>query len=159
MGITIHASGRIDRVEDIPRLVGDVKIIAEENHWEYQTIDDDFQEPPTAVLVHSSTESGVRIEGSLGLKGIVLTVERGVEPLALLFDKSGILTDIMSQVSWIHDGMRGERFSTCKTQFGTIEAHIRIVELLSTLKDKYLTALVVEDEGGYWGSGPGYGVS
>lgn len=152
MGITIHASGSIDRVEDIPRLVEDVKIFAEENHWEYHTIDDDFGEPPTAVLVHASTEPGAKIEGSLGLKGIVLSVESGVEPLALLFDESGTLTDLMSQVSWIQDGMRPERFSTCKTQFGPIEAHICIVDLLSMLKEKYLTNLVVTDEGLYWES-------
>jgi hypothetical protein len=47
--------------------------------------------------------------------------------LAILFDRSGTLTDMMQQVSWIHDKGQGERFTACKTQFGSIEAHIRII--------------------------------
>ena len=38
----------------------------------------------------------------------------------------------------------------CKTQFGTIEAHIRIVELLDNLKKNYCADLTVNDEGAFW---------
>ena len=38
---------------------------------------------------------------------------------------------------------------TCKTQFATIEIHIRIVDFFSNLKLK-LTELVIRDEGEYW---------
>lgn len=92
------------------------------------------------------------IKGALGLKGIILNVGQGMEPLAILFDRSGTLTDLLQQVSWIHNNRQGERFTACKTQFGSIDAHIRIIELLDLLKKKYITNLTVNDEGAYWES-------
>jgi len=50
MGITIFASGRIDRIEDIERLIEDVKAIADESKWAHRILDDDFDMQPNAVL-------------------------------------------------------------------------------------------------------------
>ncbi len=150
MGITIHASGRIDRIEDIPCLIDEMKAIAEQNGWEYEIFDDDFGAPPNAAFRAYSGEPGGEISGSLGLKGIVLSIGTGVEPLAVLFDQSGVLTDILSQISWLHGDRRQERLSACKTQFGSINAHVHIIDLMAILKEKYLPDLSVEDEGCYW---------
>jgi hypothetical protein len=70
--------------------------------------------------------------------------------LSVLFDRSGVLTDIMQQLSWVHGNGQGERFTACKTQFGSIDSHIRIIELLAGLQEKYITNLIVNDEGAYW---------
>lgn len=151
MGITIFASGKLDRIEDIPHVIGDLKRVAEENNWKYHVIDDDFDIQPNAVLTRR--DSGVpvtAIEGSVGLKGIIVNVDPQAEPLAILFDRSGVLTDLMQQISWMHDDGRGKRFTMCKTQFGNIDAHIRIVELLDHLKKKYISDLTVDDEGAFW---------
>ncbi|HEY4492698.1 MAG TPA: hypothetical protein VI958_11910 [Acidobacteriota bacterium] len=153
MGITIHASGKIDRIDDIPRLIDDLKGAAIESNWKYHIIDDDFGVRPNAVLTRrESVKPTASIEGSLGLKGIILNVDPKAEPLAILFDCNGVLTDMMQQLSWIHDNEQGDRFTTCKTQFADIDAHIRIIELLDTLKKKYVSNLSVSDEGSYWES-------
>ena len=151
MGITIFAQGKIDRIEDIPLLIDDLKTVAEERLWKYHIIDDDFDVQPNAILTpHASGTRGAEIKGSLGLKGIVLNVESGAEPLSILFDRSGVLTDMFQQISWIETNGSNERFSACKTQFGSIDSHIQIVEILDSVKKKYITDLAVNDEGAYW---------
>ena len=152
MGITIYARGRIDSLGDIPRLIGEVKGIAEENDWEYAIIDDDFAVRPNAVFTRRDSDKPAAIEGSLGLKGIIASVDPKAEPLAILFDRSGVLTDMMQQVHWLHNNVRDERFIACKTQFGSIDAHIHIIDLFDVLKKRYITDLVINDEGGYWES-------
>jgi len=151
MGITIFASGKLDRIKDIPQLIDDLKRTAEENNWKYHVIDDDFDVQPNAVLTRRDSDlPGSVIEGSVGLKGIIVNVDSQAEPLAILFDRSGVLTDLMRQISWIDDDGRSKRFTFCKTQFGNIDAHIRIVELLDYLKKKYISDLTVDDEGAFW---------
>ena len=151
MGITIFAQGKINRIEDVPRLIDDLREIAEARKWKYHIIDDDFDIQPNAVLTpRDSGARGAEIKGSLGLKGIVLNVESGAEPLSILFDRSGVLTDMFQQISWIETNGSNERFSACKTQFGSIDSHIQIIEILDLIKKKYMTDLTVNDEGAYW---------
>ena len=153
MGITIHASGKIDSIDDVPRLIDDLKEAAVERNWKYHIINDDFAVRPNAVLTpHKAGGRAATIEGSLGLKGIILNVEPKAEPLAVLFDCNGVLTDMMQQLSWINGHGQGERFTSCKTQFADIDAHIHIIELLDSLKKKYISDLLVSDEGAYWES-------
>ncbi len=152
MGITIYARGRIDSIGDIPRLIDEVKGIAEENDWEYAIIDDDFAVRPNAIFTRRDSDGPAAIEGSLGLKGIIVSVDPGAESLAILFDRSGVLTDMMQQVHWLDNNVRDERFIACKTQFGSIDAHIRIIDLFDVLKKRYITDLVIDDEGAYWES-------
>ncbi|MCK9420163.1 MAG: hypothetical protein M0R70_12370 [Nitrospirae bacterium] len=153
MSITIFASGKIACIGDIPRLIADLKRVAGEHNWGYHVIDDDFDTYPNAVLTpRSGDDSAAVIEGSLGLKGIVMNVGLGAEPLAILFDRSGVLTDMLQQVSWIHNNGQGERFTMCKTQFAGIKSHIRVIELLDGLKQSYIPGLIVNDEGDYWES-------
>ncbi len=152
MGITIFAQGRIDYIKDIASLIEDVKQFAEGNNWIYKIIDDDFDQQPNAVISRNDSNApACAIEGSLGLKGIIVTVDPGAEPLMILFDGSGVLTDMMQQVSWIsNNDVKNERFTACKTQFGNIDSHIRIIELLDSLKKNYISDLAVNDEGAYW---------
>ena len=151
MGITIFAQGIIDRIEDIPRLIDDLREIAEARKWKYHIIDDNFEVRPNATLTpRDSGASSVAIEGSLGLKGIILNVESGSEQLSILFDRSGVLTDMFQQISWIETNGSNERSSMCKTQFGSIDSHIQIIEILDLVKRKYITDLTVNDEGAYW---------
>lgn len=151
MGITIFASGKLDRIEDIPHVIDDLKKFAEENNGKHHVIDDDFDVQPNAVLTRRDTGlPGAGIEGSLGLKGIIVNIDPQAESLSILFDRSGVLTDLMQQISWLDDNGRSERFTMCKTQFGNIDAHIRIVELFDYLKKKYISDLTVNDEGAFW---------
>jgi len=153
MSITIFASGNIERTDDIPRLIDDLKRVAGEQNWRYHVIDDDFDTHPNAVLTPpNSGDQAAVIEGSLGLKGIVMNVGPGAEPFAILFDRSGVLTDMLQQISWIQSNGQDERFTMCKTQFAGIDSHIRVIEVLDSLKQSYIPNLVVNDEGDYWDS-------
>ncbi len=136
----------------IPRLIDEVKGIAEENDWEYSIVDDDFDVELNGVLARLDSGEQLVIDGSLGLKGIIVSVDPKTEQLAILFDRSGVLTDMMQQVLWIHNNVRNERFTACKTQFGSIDSHIRIIELFEALKKRYISGLAVKDEGAYWES-------
>ena len=151
MGITIHASGKIDSIGDIQLLIDDLKGTAEKRTWTYRVMHDDFAVRPNATLTPNKTGGPAAvISGSLGLKGIILNVEPKVEPLAILFDCKGVLTNMMQQLSWIADHGQAARFTFCKTQFGSIDSHISIIELLDGLKKKYISDLSVIDEGAYW---------
>lgn len=152
MGITIFACGSIDTTDDIPVLIAEMKRLSEKNGWTYEILNDDFEQNSEIELNRDDKTSTFSIEGNLGLKGIVINVEYGVEPLALLFDRSGVLTDIMSQVTWVQNPEEDTRLTICKTQFGPIEVHISIIEILDSLKKKYMTNLEVTDEGVYWTS-------
>ncbi len=152
MGMTIFARGSIDTTDDLPVLITEMKGLSEKNEWTYEILDDDFEQDSGVELNRDEEASTISIEGTLGLKGIIIDVGYGVEPLALLFDRSGILTDIMSQATWVQNFEKDNRLTICKTQFGPIEAHISIIEILDILKKRYMTNLEVTDEGDYWTS-------
>jgi hypothetical protein len=151
MGITIFAQGKLNSIEGIPRLIEYIKSTAGAYRWKYHVIDDDFNARLDAGLSPGSpAENTSYIKGTLGQKGIVLNIDDGSEPLAILFDRVGVLTDMLQQLAWVQNEKQGDRFTVCKTQFGNIDTHIRIVELLDELKQRYIANLVVNDEGGYW---------
>ncbi len=152
MGISIYAKGRLDRLEDLPQLIDEVKAVAESRGWKWGIIDDDFEVEPDGVLAPGDAGEPVAIEGSLGLKGVVLSFGAKTESLAVLFDRTGALTDVMNQVCRSEGDGPDEPFTACKTQFGSIDTHIHIIELLDHLKKRYLSNLEVLDEGAYWES-------
>jgi hypothetical protein len=147
MGISIFAKGRIDRMEDIPRLVDELRERAEKEHWTYAILKDDFDDEPHPVSTKFSGEQV--ISGTLGLQGIVLTVNAKVESLPIVFERNGILTSVVQQLL---DPAQppAERFTFCKTQFGGVDAHVSIIGVLDLLKERYISNLAVDDEGGYW---------
>jgi hypothetical protein len=149
MGISIFAKGRIDRIEDIPQLVDELKTRAEKENWTYAILSDDFKDESLPVLTRTAGE--VVIAGKLGLQGIVLTIDAKVESLALVFEREGVLTSVMQQLLDPAE-LPEKRFTSCKTQFGGIDAHISIIGIFDLLRERYISNLVVEDEGGYWGS-------
>ncbi len=152
MGISIYARGRLDRLEDLPQLIDEVKGIAESRGWRWAIIDDDFEAEPDAVLARGDAGEAAAIEGTLGVKGVVLTFGAKTEALSILFDRSGVLTDVANQIFRSEGDGAYEPFTACKTQFGSIDTHIHIIELLDRMKKRYLPNLEVIDEGAYWES-------
>jgi hypothetical protein len=151
MGITIYACGKIDRIEDVPRLVLELKAIAGESNRTYQIIDDDVHTHPGAELIRRDLVGpGSASEGSQGLKGIIINLDPEAEPLSILFDRSGVLTDRMRQGSWIGSNGKSERYTAFKTRFPGIDPRLRISGLFASLKEKYMTDLIVNDEDAFW---------
>ena len=145
MGITIFASGNIADINDIQPLIADIKEIAAGHGWNYHIVCDDFGSVPTGKLTRDLEARGAKIEGSLGLKGIIIETGDGAEPFSILVDRCGVLTDMLQQVAWIESRGTSGRFTSCKTQFANIESHIRFIEVLDLLKRKYIPGLVVND--------------
>ena len=113
MGITIFASGKIGDINTIQALTADVKEIAAKHGWDHHVVFDDFDTEPSATLTHPETGTmSTVIEGSLGLRGIILNIGSGAEPFSLLFDRSGVLTDMLHQLVWIESKGTGEKFTS-----------------------------------------------
>lgn len=128
MGITIHYQGKINNTYLIDEFTSEIKDISDELNWKYDLIDDD----------------------ELNIKGILISPLQDCESLSFLFDKTnGILKDRIILVC--NDlGDEHYKYNHTKTQFAPITIHITIIKLLKYLKDKYLSDLIVTDEGDYW---------
>lgn len=151
MGIRIYACGKIDRIGDIPCLISELKAIAGENNRPYQIIDDDVTAQPQAKLtLRDRVDPGSARDGSEGLKGIIINLDPEAEPLSVLFDRSGVLTDRTRYESWIRSNGQSERYTAFKTLFTSIDPRLRIGELFASLKKKYITDLIVNDEDAFW---------
>lgn len=131
MGITIHYQGKINDTYLIDEFMAEIKDISNELNWKYDLIDDD----------------------ELNIKGILISPLQDCESLSFLFDKTnGILKDKIILVC--NDlGDEHYKYNHTKTQFAPVTIHITIIKLLKYLKDKYLSDLIVTDEGDYWITG------
>src|SRR5262245_29514752 len=133
MGITIHYRGSLadptriedfeDRVIDLAlALGGNVRIWRSADKWSPQRM----------------------------VQGLYVDLAPGQETTSLLISPEGWLINLME----IEDAEQGKSTapSWChvKTQFGPLEGHVALVELLSALKSEFMLNLEVSDESGYW---------
>jgi hypothetical protein len=133
MGITIAYRGRIAdlaRIEDFEDRVVDcaIEIVARVQIWRSWPDDN-----PARVV-----------------RGIILDLAPGHESTSLLLSPEGWLIGLTD----IEDAEAGrlEEPPWCftKTQFGPVEGHVALVEMLADLKREFLPDLEVSDDGGYW---------
>ena len=84
------------------------------------------------------------------VRGVILGLAPGQESTSLLISPEGWLIGL-TDIKDAEDG-RLEEPPWCftKTQFGPVEGHVALVELLVALKREFLPDLEVSDEGGYW---------
>ena len=152
MGLSIHYSGRMDDIARLGRMCDELEDIAEAMDWAWTRMDEDWYRPTSAHLV--SAPHGVQIKGHLPLKGISITPTGNCESLRFFSDREGNLRDAMSMIM-IHDGaLRPESVRiSVKTQFASPELHMVIVKLLKYLRKRYVSNLIVRDEGEYWETG------
>jgi hypothetical protein len=84
------------------------------------------------------------------VRGVMLDLYPGQDTTSLLISPEGWLINLFE----IEDAEKGRLAepSWCfvKTQFGPVEGHVALVELLSALKREFFPNLEVSDEGGYW---------
>jgi hypothetical protein len=84
------------------------------------------------------------------VRGIILHLAPGQETTSLLFAPEGWLIGLAE----IKDAEQGRLTEPpwvfTKTQFGPLEGHVALVELLAALKREFVPDLEVVDEGGYW---------
>ncbi len=84
------------------------------------------------------------------IRGIILDLAPGQESTSLLISPEGWLIGLTD----IEDAERGELaeppWCCTKTQFGPLEGHVALVEMLTALQREFLSDLEVSDDGGYY---------
>ena len=152
MGVTLHYRGTLDHPDRLPALCDELADVAQAMGWSAVRIDDDYDAPLDARLNHDS--SGARIDGNVGLKGIVLTPDDGSESLWFCFDREGQLRSLLGQILILDGTLKPEEsWAFTKTQFSSPERHVWIVGLLRYVQKHYVSNLEVRDEGDYWETG------
>jgi hypothetical protein len=135
MGITVHYRGRIadmDRIEDFEDRVLDLvlELGGRAEIWR-STADHDPQRMVRGVLAH---------------------LHPGQETTSLLISPEGWLVPFF-QIEEAEQGTIAEPpWCFVKTQFGPVESHVALVEMLAALQREFFPDLEVHDEGGYWES-------
>jgi hypothetical protein len=84
------------------------------------------------------------------VRGVILGLAPGQESTSLLLSPEGWLIGL-TDIQDAEDGRLEEPpWCLIKTQFGPVEGHVALVELLAALKREFLPDLEVSDDGGYW---------
>ncbi|MCR9288165.1 hypothetical protein OAF63_06805 [Saprospiraceae bacterium] len=148
MGVTIHFRGSLDEINRIYELMDEVTDICESMDWEYNRVDDDWEEDPK--LTEDKT---MMKDGETGLKGIFFKPNPDCEVIALTFTGEGYLNSMINLAAGKTKEADELPWVFAKTQFAGAENHVSIVKLLKYLKHKYSSNLEVRDEGGYWETG------
>lgn len=133
MGVTISYRGSIadlDRIED----------------FEDRTLDLALELGGQATVWRTANDNDPRRM----VRGVMLDLYPGQETISLLVSPEGWLVNLFE----IEDAELGkiDEPSWCfvKTQYGPVEGHVALVELLTVLKREFFPNLEVHDEGEYW---------
>jgi hypothetical protein len=133
MGVTIHYRGRLadlTRVEDFEDRLLDLALEIGGLGQIWRSHADD--QPERMV------------------RGVILNLAPGQESTSLLVSPEGWLIGLVD----IEDAEQGRLteppWCFVKTQFGPLEGHVALVEVLAALRREFVPDLEVSDEGGYW---------
>ena len=127
MGITIHFEGRLKDIQSYERCISTLMVFIEKNSWDYIKIPEKVRS-----LSRSNDEEDWNYTGKT--KGIEIRPHSNIEPFRFEIDE-----DLHIQ-------------EYCKTQFGPIEIHIELINLLKALEPEF-AELDIFDEGEYYDSG------
>ena len=133
MGVTIHYRGRLadlTRIEDFEDRLLDLAL---EVGGQAQIWRSHADQDPQRVV-----------------RGIILNLAPGQDSTSLLVSPEGWLIGLTD----IEDAERGvlaePPWCFTKTQFGPVEGHVALIEMLAELRREFVPDLEVSDEGGYW---------
>ena len=133
MGVTIHYRGQmanLERIEDFEDRLIDFALEFGGQAQIWRTWADDN---PARMV-----------------RGVILDLAPGQESTSLLISPEGWLIGLL-EIQDAEEGRLPEPpWVSTKTQFGTVEGHVALVEMFAALKREFLPDLEVSDEGGYW---------
>jgi hypothetical protein len=133
MGVTIFYRGSVtdlDRIEDFEDRALDLALELDGQARIWRTCDDHDRQ---------------RL-----VRGVVLNLYPGQEPTSLLIAPEGWLINL-SEIEEAEKGeLAGPPWCFVKTQFGPLEGHVALIEMLAALKREFFLNLEVRDEGEYW---------
>jgi hypothetical protein len=84
------------------------------------------------------------------VRGVILDLVPGQESTSMLVSPEGWLIGLTDIENAEAGRLTEPPWCITKTQFGSIEGHVMLVELLSAMRREFLPDLEVSDEGGYW---------
>ncbi|MCY2975080.1 MAG: hypothetical protein NTW52_10500 [Planctomycetota bacterium] len=151
MGITIFYQGSLDDIAQYPAFESCVKDWIIELGGEYKLLSD--------LDGNSKNDNDIaspksRAPGKSSLRGIIANMHAEHEPLSLLVSPNGSFVSVMTLIMESQGTPIGNsdepEICFLKTQRGSIDSHIAVVELLSRIKDEFCSNLSVTDESGYW---------
>jgi hypothetical protein len=157
MGVTIHYRGKLNSPDLIAALMTEVEEICISNNWSYQLLNDKTQGGNVLMSPNPflSDEMLDEFEPNFfspddfnsGLRGIAFEPHKESETVTFLFDEEGVLRTMFSNI--FHEKTK---YTWCfaKTQFAGTETHIRLINLMTYLKQKYFKKLEIQDGGGYY---------
>ena len=124
MGVTIHFDGKLKSENNYQLIIESAKEFAQQNEMTFNL----FHESDKLLLrVRDEKEWDYR-----GLtRGIRIQPHENSDPLNLEFDEDNYIQEY------------------CKTQFASIETHIKIIDFLESIETNF-ESLSVFDEGEYW---------
>jgi hypothetical protein len=133
MGITIHYRGSLadlDRVEDFEDRVIDLALALGGDCRVWRSADER--------------------DASRIVRGVILDLASGQESTSLLISPEGWLIGLIDIEAAEKGELAEKPWCFVKTQFGPVEGHVALVELLTALKAEFMPDLEVSDEGEYW---------
>ena len=133
MGITVHYRGQfadLDRVED----------------FEDRVLDLVLDLNGKAEVWRSTAEH----DSSRLIRGLLIELEPGQETFSLLVSPEGWLITPFQLAEAELGELPEPPWCFCKTQFGSIDGHVALVELLAAIQREFIPNLEVNDEAGYW---------
>lgn len=136
MGITVHYRGRIadlDRVEDFEDRVLDLAVALQGSARIWRSCPKD--------------------DNQRMVRGLILDLAPGQESTSLLISPEGWLIGLIEIEDAEQRRIAEAPWCFVKTQFGPIEGHVALVELLRAIKREFAPDLEVSDEGGYYETG------
>lgn len=157
MGITIHYSGKLKDPGSVALLVPELQLACQKLGWTYRLIDE--RVIGTAEHHTYETDGDHDVHVNIEVKPLddrwqgILIRPPECESLFLAFNRSGQLIVYDSPFEEVDTPGRyhARQYMWCKTQFGAVETHIAICDLLRQV-EPYMAEFEVSDEGRYWES-------
>jgi hypothetical protein len=84
------------------------------------------------------------------VRGVILTLAPGLEPTSLLVSPEGWLIGLIDIKDAELDRLTEPPWCFTKTQFGPLEGHVALVEMLDALRREFIPDLEISDDGGYY---------
>jgi hypothetical protein len=84
------------------------------------------------------------------VRGLIVNLAAGQESLSLLVSPDGwLIPGYRLDVADLHNDTEPP-WCSVKTQYGSLEGHILVVEVLDAIRKVFIKTLEVDDEAGYW---------
>ncbi len=146
MGLTIHYSGRFNETASLPKLIEEVKDIAEIYKWKYSILEERFLEDALGKEDFNPEK----------LYGIIVSPPN-CEPVCISFLSNGRMSAPFLLRFWgkPKNGIEAAYLYMLftKTQFAGAVIHKLIIHILQHISKKYLLDFKLMDEGSYWETG------